>query len=783
MNAISSAENNLLWNGENIYDEFSRPFGLHLQFCQLEDLQKNTYDDINALSSPTINRKEVEHKSVQRSSQGSVFRFLKILQKKTQQLKENRNKLSFFQKIYQEKILHSEYSKQQQTQSKYVFDPTNLLALVFQFLKCLVIFLLLVIITYFWSFDDMRHLVDNNNYFYIVIVLLIDISLQFNLAIIIRGQIIYDRIIIFKKYISRQFFEDSIFLVSLVLIIHTSQLIFVIIFYINGIGMLVKIIRKLEDTFDLSVKTTELLKLWKLLFFINLLAHFIACIWHYIGLNTIDANNNWLDSKQIRDESNFIKYIYSFYWSVVTMVTVGYGDITPQNYIEMILCVIIMFLSCGVYAYSLNTIGQIISILNHESDRLERSFKTLNKYFRQHNIKDELQSRIKNYLEYKLKEEEKSNQSVYKILDQLSNHLRFKIISEIYQSMLQKCPLLQTNFSKSTLQNSTNLLETLNYEPDDIIINQYTENENALYFIDQGTVEICEQRTKTQLMEFTSGESFGEYEFFTNSQAAFTYKCKSHTRVFKLSRSKLLEILNKEDFEIFHQIKHSFEFNIPVKHAQCIICHQNDHFVHRCKLLYYIPDISKMVIRQQNFKQRREFKQRRMQRENTFSLLAQIQEKQFEYYQQYIQEYSQKELLDDENVIIGADSQITSLMYNTLKASEIQIQQNQMDYGKDMLNKNSPRKLNSLNVKTKQSLPETGLQIETQNKLKKSTLKIQDTVQNQTMVFDRMKDFNQYFSENNYELQIRKYNQNFIERGFLSSIKKRTGRAMRFIQI
>lgn len=41
-----------------------------------------------------------------------------------------------------------------------------------------------------------------------------------------------------------------------------------------------------------------------------------------------------------------------------------------------------MFLSCGVYAYSLNTIGQIISILNHESDKLERSFKTLNKYFR-----------------------------------------------------------------------------------------------------------------------------------------------------------------------------------------------------------------------------------------------------------------------------------------------------------------------------------------------------------------------------------------------------------------
>ncbi|CAD8108695.1 unnamed protein product [Paramecium primaurelia] len=769
MNAISSAENNLLFNGENIQDDFSRPLGLHLQFSQFEELQKQTFDEMDVLASPTINRKQKDHNSMQRSSKGSVFRFLKILQKKTQQLKENRKKLSFFQNIYQDKILHSEYNKEQQIHSKYVFDPTNLIALVFQFLKCLVVFLLLLIITYIWSFDDMGLLIENNNYFYIMIILLIDISLQFNLAIIIRGQIIYDRVIIFKMYISRQFFEDIIFLVSLMLIIHTSQIIFVIIFYANGIGMLFKIIKKLEDAFDLSIKTTELLKLWKLLFFINLLAHFIACIWHYIGLNTIDDNHNWLDSKQIRGESNFIKYIHSFYWSVVTMVTVGYGDITPQNYLEMILCIIIMFLSCGVYAYSLNTIGQIISILNHESDKLERSFRTLNKYFRQHNIKDELQSRIKNYLEYKLKEEEKSNQNVYKILDQLSNHLRFKIISEIYQSMLSKCPLLQTNFSKSTLQNSTSFLETLNYEPDDFIINQNTENENALYFIDQGTVELYEQRTKTQLTEFTSGESFGEYEFFTNSQAQFTYKCKTHTRVFKLSRSKFLDILNKDDFEIFHQIKHSFEFNIPVKHSKCIICNQNDHFVHQCKLLFYNPDISKMVIRQQNIKQRREFKQRRMQRENTFSLLS---------------EYSQKEFLDDENVIIGADSQITSLMYNTLKASEIQIQQqNQMDYGKEILHTSSLRKLNSQNAKTKQSLPETGIIHETFNKIKKSTIKLSDTPQNQTIVFDKMKDFNQYFNENNYDQQIRKYNQNYMDRGFLSTIKKRTGRAMRFIQI
>jgi len=41
------------------------------------------------------------------------------------------------------------------------------------------------------------------------------------------------------------------------------------------------------------------------------------------------------------------------------MVTVGYGDILPNNPYEMIISILTIMFSCGVYGYCLNTIGVI----------------------------------------------------------------------------------------------------------------------------------------------------------------------------------------------------------------------------------------------------------------------------------------------------------------------------------------------------------------------------------------------------------------------------------------
>jgi len=68
-----------------------------------------------------------------------------------------------------------------------------------------------------------------------------------------------------------------------------------------------------------------------------------------------------MDKYELSDKGWYDIYISSYYFSTVTMITVGYGDLVPSNNDEKIICILIMLIACVVFGYSLNTIGVIIN--------------------------------------------------------------------------------------------------------------------------------------------------------------------------------------------------------------------------------------------------------------------------------------------------------------------------------------------------------------------------------------------------------------------------------------
>lgn len=73
-----------------------------------------------------------------------------------------------------------------------------------------------------------------------------------------------------------------------------------------------------------------------LFFVISILAyHIISCLWILVAVMSEDSSEtNWIKSKGIEDLPNNQKYLYSFYYTITTVTTVGYGDISPTNSAE-----------------------------------------------------------------------------------------------------------------------------------------------------------------------------------------------------------------------------------------------------------------------------------------------------------------------------------------------------------------------------------------------------------------------------------------------------------------
>ena len=304
------------------------------------------------------------------------------------------------------------------------------------------------------------------------------------------------------------------------------------------------------DRTDNRTNYPNAFRICNLVLYIIIIIHWNACLYFQLSSWIGFGSDEWVyfnisDEYPINQTLSRM-YIYSFYWSTLTLTTIGETP-KPDKDIEYIFVIIDFVFGVLIFATIVGNVGSMITNMNAAKSEFQQRMDRVKRYMKMRHVSEELEKRVIKWFDYvwgnrqTLDEEE--------ILQKLPDRLRAEIAIYVHLETLKQVSLF-ADCEPGLLVQLVLRLKLSVFSPGDYVCRK-GDIGKEMYIVKSGHLSVVGDDGKTVYATLTEGCVFGEISILnipgnkTGNRRTANVRSLGYSDLFVLSKRDLWNALSE----------------------------------------------------------------------------------------------------------------------------------------------------------------------------------------------------------------------------------------------
>lgn len=293
---------------------------------------------------------------------------------------------------------------------------------------------------------------------------------------------------------------------------------------------------------------TNMIRIMNLVLYILIIIHWNACIYFAISNAIGFGSDLWVYPNVTNPIYQPLtrKYIYSFYWSTLTLTTIGETPV-PEKDEEFLFVVVDFLIGVLIFATIVGNVGSMITNMNAARADFQGKMDGVKQYMEFRKVSKELEQRVIKWFDYLWTNKKSLNEE--EVLASLPDKLKAEIAIHVHLETLKRVALFQ-DCEPGLLVELVLMLKLQVFSPSDYICRK-GDIGKEMYIVKRGQLGVVSDDGKTIFATLREGSVFGEISILNiagnknGNRRTANIRSIGYSDLFCLSKDDLWEVLTQ----------------------------------------------------------------------------------------------------------------------------------------------------------------------------------------------------------------------------------------------